>query len=386
MSVKTIIGQAATGENFFPRPEITKLFWDRIKSGNNILIAAPRRVGKTSLMKHFRDCPNENYELIYTITQSVNNGNEFFKKLFKEIITLLNTKDKYKIHLKRFLESKKFTSLTSQGISFESIDADYFNDFKNAINLIDLKEVRLILLIDEISETVENIIKDEGERNAIIFLEQNREIRQLSEVENKIQFVYTGSIGLENIVGKINAAKTINDLYSLDVPPLKKPQAKELIGKITEGSEISLDDDAIDYILKRIAWFIPYYIQIIIDEIDKIPDIENRPVLEKDIDEAFNKALSKKSYFQPWFERLRTAYKSDEFNFAKSVLNHTAENGKIDKNVVYDYAVKYKLESLYIDIMNSLKHDGYIVLAENNKFYRFNSPLLQTWWSQNIAF
>ena len=47
MSVKTIIGQAATGSNFYPRPEITSLFWDKIKVGNNILIAAPRRVGKT---------------------------------------------------------------------------------------------------------------------------------------------------------------------------------------------------------------------------------------------------------------------------------------------------------------------------------------------------
>ena len=386
MSVNTIIGQAATGDNFFPRPDTTKLFWDRIKSGNNILIAAPRRVGKTSLMKHFKDKPEENFELIYIITESINNGNEFFKKLFKEIVSLLKSADKYKTHFKRLLDSKTISSISTQGISFDSVDTDYFDEFKKAMKLIDMKDEKLILLIDEFSQTVENIIKDEGERKAIIFLEQNREIRQLYDIENKIQFVYAGSIGLENIVGKINAAKTINDLYSLDVPPLKHTQAKELISKITDGSELSLDNDALDYILKRIAWFIPYYIQIIIDEIDRISDIENRPVLEKDIDEAFNNALSRKTYFQPWFNRLRTAYKGDEFNFAKSVLNHTAENAKIDKNVVHDFAVKYNLESLYIDIINSLKHDGYIVLAENNKFYRFNSPLLQAWWNQNIAF
>ena len=49
-----IIGNTATGNYYFPRPQIEADTWSEIEKGNHVLIAAPRRVGKSSVMVAMR--------------------------------------------------------------------------------------------------------------------------------------------------------------------------------------------------------------------------------------------------------------------------------------------------------------------------------------------
>ena len=51
--MKTIIGQAARGEDFFPRYKITEEIWNKLEAGSNLLFVAPRRVGKSSILFDF---------------------------------------------------------------------------------------------------------------------------------------------------------------------------------------------------------------------------------------------------------------------------------------------------------------------------------------------
>lgn len=51
------IGPPATGEDFFDRERLLEDIWEATAKGS-VLLAAPRRVGKTSLMLRMRDeCP-----------------------------------------------------------------------------------------------------------------------------------------------------------------------------------------------------------------------------------------------------------------------------------------------------------------------------------------
>ena len=49
-----LIGKPAEGEDFFDRERETRRLWERIDT-DNVLLLAPRRVGKTSLMFRLRD-------------------------------------------------------------------------------------------------------------------------------------------------------------------------------------------------------------------------------------------------------------------------------------------------------------------------------------------
>lgn len=69
--MKIITGQAARGENFFKRPILTNKLWRKIDSESSIIISAPRRVGKTSLMRYIEDNPKDNYYVVNTFTSSI---------------------------------------------------------------------------------------------------------------------------------------------------------------------------------------------------------------------------------------------------------------------------------------------------------------------------
>ncbi len=389
MEFNTIIGQAARKEDFFPRPQIQSEIWKKLKPGSSLLFVGPRRVGKSSILFNLLDEPKEKHIIIYYTSESVNNENEFYRKLFNHIVERLNTFKKYQKKLttlgKTFLKS--IESIGKDGIKFQHNNSiSYYDEVMTLVRNLDLGEDRMIVLIDEFAQTIENIMRDENDDNAIHFLETNREIRQRPEIHKKLQFIYTGSIGLENIVERINGINFINDLHPISIPPLSRKEAEGLTDKIIRGSEVTFADGAFEHLLNLIEWWIPFYFQIILDEVPKILVANNSTVITKDdIDTAINNALKLRIYFEHWFTRLRNAFKGNNFSFVKEVLNIISEKKRFSSSRIVDLAIKHKLEDSYNNLINTLKYDGYINNEDDPKTYRFNSPLLREWWNRNVA-
>ena len=388
-ALNVVIGQAAQGEKYLPRTNITDEIWRKLEGGSNLLLVAPRRVGKSSILFHLYDNPKQKLLIAYYISESVNNENEFYKKLFHHILEKMTTLRRYGAIIKTL--AKEFSSCVESvgpdGIKFRPGNSvDYCDELRKLMQKAILKDDKIIVLIDEFASTVENIVQDEGERAAIHFLETKRSIRQDPAMRNKLQFIYAGSIGLENIVSKMNHVNLVADLAPISVTPLTKKEVKKLINMIFDGSEITLEEGAFEYLLDVIEWWIPFYFQIILDESYKIIEERGSTVITKsDIDGAVKNALKQRIYFEHWFARLRKAYKANDFSFVKELLNVISEKKKIPSSEIFDCAVKYGLENSYTDLVNALKHDGYINNSDNPKEYRFNSSLLREWWYANVA-
>ena len=84
--MKNCVGQAVRGNDFFNRENEISDIWNKLNTGSHILLAAPRRVGKTSIMFHLQDNPEENYLVLYIDTESADNENEFWQKLFNALL------------------------------------------------------------------------------------------------------------------------------------------------------------------------------------------------------------------------------------------------------------------------------------------------------------
>lgn len=384
-----IIGQAARGDAYLPRPQITEHIWDSLSKGANVLLAAPRRVGKSSLLFDMMDNPQPANMVIYYTSESVNSENEYYKKLFHHVVDRLERFKKSTTKAMTLAKDliSRIDEISVQG-SFKIGESkiNYLDQFQTLLDALDLTGEKLLVLNDELSSTVENIIKDESERSAIHFLQTVRELRQLPKLYNKVQFVYAGSIGLENIVSKLNCMNEINDLVSIAVPPFSKAEAVELVNRVLKGSSIAISSGGLDGLLSEIEWLIPYYIQILLDESYTIIQSLSQTVIdEKVVNEAVRRALKHRLYFEHWFLRLRKAYQGDEFSFVKAVLNLASENKKVTSSEVVNIATLHKLEDRYHHLLNALKYDGYLNNEDDPKIYRFNSPLLREWWRRNVA-
>jgi len=385
--MRIVTGNAVRGEDFYNRENIIAKAWDFIESGSHLLIAAPRRIGKTSVMFYLRDHPKSGYTCTYLDSESVNNENEFFRRLVNRVLKtdFVQKSQKVLTFLEKHMPTVK--KVGPEGIEFGISDHhDYFEMFIKILKSSRPEGQKLIIMLDEFPETLENIINDDGENAGRHFLQSNRELRQDPEINDHVRFIYTGSIGLENIVSKLNAVNTINDLSRLEIPPLKENEAKELINLLIQNVDFTLSDKLIGHILSQIEWYIPFYIQLIIEQLRNLYRDENLQRITKEaVDHAFTEMLKQRNHFEHWHLRLRSSIKGDEYNFVKELLNIVSENNTIHSNEIFNLAVKYHLENSHKDLLGTLIYDGYINNNDDPSIYRYNSPILRMWWRRNVA-
>lgn len=383
MEIRT--GNAVRGENFYRRDFLVEKIWDRIESGNNILLVAPRRVGKTSLMLHLKDNPKENHNFIFINVESVTSENEFFRILLSKLISsgMVKFIHKSQNFIKEHLPIVK--KIGHDGVTFDSKEYDFFNAYKTTLEKMDLKDKKLIIILDEFPEALENIRLDFDDRTAIHFLHSNRVIRLSDKIKN-VHFIYGGSIGLENIVKQLNSMQVIDDIESIKIKPLSYKEAINFISLLLKNVEFEISKENTEYILNKIEWLIPFYIQLTLLAInDLYRETKASNVSKKMIDDAFLEAIEKRQYFELWHTRLRKSLKKDEYNFAKELLNLISEKDTIETNAIHNLALKNKLEKDFKDILGLLVYDGYINNNEDIKIYRFNSPVLRMWWWKYVA-
>jgi hypothetical protein len=392
--MKLSIGKTATGDNFFLRDDIVDEIYEALEEGQNLLLSAPRRVGKTSIIHYIKDNPADEYYCVYVDTEDVSDSQTFFKVLLKAIFDIenknrfLKTIEKAGKKIKGFLSSIDNVEVGGVKIDFnEKADEklDYYEKFKDFLEKADLDNRKILLMIDEFPVTIEHIRDEQGEQAARNFLKQNRAIRQNDKYNQKIKFIYTGSIGLLSVVKKLNATADVNDIQTYKLRPLSLKDALELAKTLLENYQIEASNEVLTYLLKeKIEWLIPFHIQLAIKEIRDLHRIDAREVNRAFIDQAFNElVLNGSIYLEHYRGRLSQVFNRNELTLVHDLLKKLAEYQSVAELELYDLAVKHRLEESFKNILLTLEYDGYIA-ETNEKQWRFYSPILKKWWSKNV--
>ncbi|MCG3661752.1 ATP-binding protein [Aliarcobacter butzleri] len=381
--MQIITGQSARKENFWKRDKEIKDIWYKIKSNQHLLLVAPRRVGKTSIMHNLLDTANNDYIVLYIDTESADSENEFWKKLFYKLIDeeFVNTLQTKATNFWRQLKNIKISEISTKGVKFADRDElEYVDAFKEIVKNLDTDK-KFIIMVDEFAQTIENIIKYENVKSAQSLLKNHREIRQDKKLSERITLIYAGSIGLESVASKIDSISLINDLSVIKVSPLEFDDAKEFVKILSISNDINIEKNEIIYLLNKIEWLIPFYIQLIMDELRK----SSTKITTQIIDKTFSSILSNRNHFEHWHTRLKSL-EDCEYKFAKKILNITSEKQVITFSEIVNIAEENKLSvDEAKEVRNSLIYDGYINNNDNVREYRFNSPILKMWWYKNVA-
>ncbi|SFV64137.1 Gll1120 protein [hydrothermal vent metagenome] len=382
-------GQPADGKNkFFKRDKIIKEIWQKLERGENLLVVAPRRVGKSSILKNIARYPKDGYIVKYNIIMGVQYSNEFFKKIHVSLLEnsdilgfIRSNYEEAKIVAGSILSRIKSAEVLGNGIEFDESKAiDYYQEVTELLTLIPHNSKKVVFLIDEFPDMVLNISKKSKEE-AISFLQKNRDLRQKYK---NVKFVLTGSIGLGNVIKRLGRRDLINDLEYVTVPALSEIEAIKLIDSLCLGLEddkiyLKLTDEIKSYIIKKISWTIPYYIQIVIDRLSIYMTDDKKPIEKSDIDAVFDEII-KARYFRYWKDRLSKAFNKVERSLAIEILSTISKNKKMH----YEEIKKMAHETINLkDLLEVLEYDGYI--NEEERVYQFNSPLLREWWGYRVA-
>lgn len=394
--MRNIIGQAASGSDFFNRPAIISKIRRAIRNGNNIHLSAPRRVGKTSIMYYLMDNPGQGEQYVYAITQSIQTSDGFYTELAKQVMDSPAFRGMAKASHTLKKVAGGLLQRISLKVSIPFLDAELDKgqpiniqaDLEKLLEEMDLGGDKLVVLIDEFTETLDNILIAHGKQEAKRFLQTFRELMHNRKLANKVQFVITGSIGLQPLVEKLEASNLINQIPFIDVPPLTEEEGCKLFRALIELEGIQIQDETIQFILQQIDWLMPFHVQLLVQEVIDVFESAGNPIDQPKAQKAFEQVFHhrNKRYFVEYYERLtKRLTPGAETNFVLEVLTRTATENTLEKAVVHDLAVKHSFIELYRATLESLLYDGYLHETSDGQAYRFNSTILKIWWKKYVS-
>ena len=383
--MKNKVGPPVEGEDFFGRKKELQFAFNQIEDGNSLLLAAPRRVGKTSFAKKLIVMADErSWRILEINLEGIKSEYQFIKTFIRDLkkktwwdsvsSAITNNLSKLLEQIDLSIEKDGFKGSVAWKAKrkevFESLEK-LFEHNNNTLIMID----ELGVLLNTYGEDVET-----GVFNAESLLNWFRSLRQKSGT--KIRWIFCSSIGIRNFTSRHSISYTINDIEPFKLKTFDKPLAKDLIENLAKSKKFDLTEIIVNNMLEKIDWYLPYFIQLLFKEIHRLNQVEEFPVDEKIVDIAYDN-LIKNQYFDTWDERLKYYYEAEITS--RKILNNLCKNPEGEsRKLLFDLIhqasdPREETEKELGQIIGMLTNDGYIYQHQNEKFL-FRSPFLRDYW------
>ncbi len=237
--------------------------------------------------------------------------------------------------------------------------------------------------MDELPEVLLTLHKQKRSEEASHILDHLRALRQNASIKGHLSLVLAGSVGIQHVVKSIEGRiSDLNDFNPVPFEPMNRTEAMKYVTWATNGSTVQYAPDLAEHLLDQVQHFIPYFINLMLDEINKAAQkIRNPSIGKAQIDAAFAAIVKSSDHFKEWKNRLNDYFEPAQKAFLNESLIFIAHEGAINLQNLYNLAVKHQLQDVYMELVQGLEHDGYIV--EQAEQFQFISPFLQAYWKRD---
>jgi uncharacterized protein len=390
--MRNITGSPVEQDDFFERPQDLVRLRRELANSANLLLTAPRRVGKTSLA--LRLCALEREAKRHAVYINVEGCHDELAFVEKRVDSL-NAEGLHPDLMGRIAAlvqkaCKLFTGVkvASGGLDLEISDAGspdistLTRCLEVIFHKIDVSDKSLLLAIDEMPELLLAISRQEqGSERVTRLLHLLRALRQ--SYRKRVRWLFLGSIGLDSFVDDRNLRKTINDLTSVSLDALSVAQANAFLLRLSEGKTLTLTAAQRTQIIERIGWPLPHHLQLVFHT---LVDADVQQASDADIARALTELPRQHSHFDTWRQRLDDQFGESDARAAHDVLRHLClhVNGRSRAQLINALmATRHTADITHIQaqlaqLLQVLQRDGY--LLENKSRYSFRSFLLREFW------
>jgi len=377
-------------EDVIGRDELIKRFW-RILERQSLVLCSERRMGKTSIInKMVAEAPKDKFLPIYRDLEGVKTPLEFVREVIDDVYEYLSRLGKATKKLDSFLSKIGKTKIG--GVIELDIAISHWKDLlTNTIeDLVENQDHTVILFWDELPVMLYDIKKNNNENLAMEILDTLRSLRQMHP---ELKMVFTGSIGIHNVITSLKRAGSANDptndMYTEEVPPLSLEYAKKLALQLLEGEGIRTDDPptTAQAIVESVDC-IPYYIHHIIEQMvnRKYQGIaENWETVDEIVKDCLTDSHDR-WHMNHYCERVGSYYTEQEQPLALGLLDILATLNqpiRLDDlfNLLKSRIVTEDKEKVR-SMLTLLRRDHYVSLTTDGT-YEFRFPLIKRWWRMN---
>ena len=367
-----LYGTIVRSNSFYDRNEECTRIINTLSGGNNIVLYAPRRYGKTSLVfRVIEQLEKAGYICVYFDMMSVFSLESFVKLYSKALSAKQSNLNKFAQMVSSIIKSIR-PVLTFSDDGTPEMTIDFANTTVDEImisQLLDIPEMmagknnRVMVFFDEFQEVkklkeinfeglLRSKIQQQQKTNYLFFGSKTHLLREM--FNNKKKAFYNSASQMT--IGSLPVDETINFLQ------VKFSQ-----------SNICIDDDTAKYLIK-VAANIPYYIQFLASELWQ-NTITSDTIITKDmVDESVKKVIAIKSdFYMEHFE-----YRSQS---QKQLLKALIYEGKNIYSAAY--IKKYRLPAVGTlqRAVKKLMNDG--IIDRKGKEYCISDPFFKMYLDKN---
>ena len=398
-TLKRATGNWVVGDRFWDREVELSLFMERLQEGAHLLLTAPRRIGKTSLLKEVARRLEGHFLCLYVDLQKAESPPDAvvelslaahpYKPVWDRVCSL------FQHALLDGVETVKFKDLS---IVFRSgLTADNWQSKgDNLFQILAEQDQPVALFFDEVAILANRILRGSdyiitGQRRAEVdaFLSWLRanSIRH----QGRISMVLTGSIGLEPLVRQAGLSATLNTFTPFHLEPWNRDVAAGCLQALSNSYGLDLNPDAIEKMLDRLGVYIPHHVQMFFDHIYQAVRLagsqEVSPAVVEEVYQQSMLGIRGHVELSHMEERLKMVLGPNLDMLALDLLTETAVTGALTADTARILAEDHLGEEWNAplrDVLGILEHDGY--LRSRDGLYSFASPLLRDWWKARFKF
>jgi len=387
-------GNVARGGDFWGREDEIKEILQAVEKGS-VLLKAPRRFGKSSIMNYINENPPESFiKSIYIYAEKMNKPSDFISSIMAEMLKDNIIRKKLK-SMAGWLK-KLVTTIDEIGIAEfrialkDNIDTDWQSKGEEMISYLSELDGNVLIFVDELPLFIHRLHKGGDEMQSADFLNWFRYIRQSNNLSH-LKWVTAGSIGIEHILKLVKVSTSvINDFKPIIVGPFKDDNARLYIKSLykNESKGSNIKDDMVDNIMKTIGTAVPFFIQILLKECISEMNIAKKSSLDLEIiNHAYKETVlgtASRTYFDHFFTRLDDYYDAKLVKVAKRLILELARRESVEKThllKIFRSETKGELlDETFSGLMRDIESDFYCLYNIDNETYTFHTKILKDWW------
>ena len=393
---RNIPGNVPDPEDLYGRDALLEHLWRTIAS-NNILLLAPRRFGKTGVMRHVLKQPQGEYLPIYFDLEDVDSPDEFVWRVVGEVLaqdrlrSLLQAARGLPAAIKGWVR-ETFDEMEFEGARLkfrEDIGGDWRNVARRLLLELEKAGPTLVFIFDELPAMLDKVRRASSDDEARSFMAWFRSVRMQQQDElRRHRFVVGGSTGLDLILRHLAAPDTLNDFARIYVEPLNREEAVRLVGDLGLSSAIELPAALVDPLLALIGPPVPYFIHLLFSQLGQLPPHQRQPLTYDALEATYRERVlgpACKRYFDHYEIRL-ARYGRPVERAAVAVLSAIAEAplDRVGASALYETYRRTRGrdadEREFDELLADLECDWYVVLDPTTNEYHFMLSVMRDWW------
>jgi len=386
-----ITGAMATGSTFYDRRDKIKEIWKDLEKGNNILLRAPRRYGKSSMLHHISRNPPEKWRVCFVDLEGGKSPEDFVEYLLVKGIFMEKDCNLYLPNRLSVLDIHGKTEIEKTDIirqERKKIRQDCQSYAKELFSSIEDNSGgdRFLFILDEFTFLIEDMLEaNENNPDTVnVLLEWFRGIRDKT---GRIQFVLSGSEHLPTFLKRSKINGSLEDLNEVHLDLFDEKTSREFVFLVLSGQKIVALRSEIDHILRLMGSPIPYFLQLFLDAIYRKCK-EGRRLSLHEIENVYYGELlgsGSKRYFESIRKQLEryNRYGPRSRAGAEGILNQLAMKDFVTLDTLKVIWGEITGHEEHFETILGLMQDDFYIREDKHQALFFGSKLLREWWKRH---